>query len=280
MSKKGYKDMKKKILSVLLCIVFSSTLVIGCARNGNTNLKSTSEEIESEGGFSVNKNTTCITPLSIIKSKKTSVWYYADYAEHIAKDMCPISAYIFQDGYLTATYSYSWTLEENGIDWPTYGELSKMSISEIIERYESLDGHEQNGDGETSESSIEVNKDKQKYSVYGISDDTGNELQYEILGYKGEPPKMKGFVLPDPYYYGIYLRASSEQVFPIYESTFIGFRMYDPESKNSNYESHYFLTKVSDENTFTALDEVGAKGMEVDPDDYKSPYENTKLIKQ
>ena len=276
-------NMKKKILSILLCAVFTTSLIMGCAKNGGNSSSSASEEIEAEGGRSINKNATCITPLNIIKSKEPSIWFYSRDAERITKDTFPFGVYIFQNGYLTK-YWYEplevkgseetvWKKCANEVNWPTYGELSKMSTKEMIKHYESMDCYEENTGGDQGKK-ISKGKEKQKYSVYGISDGAGNELQYEILGYKGEPPKIEGFEFPNPYYQGIFLRASSEQVFPIYDATFVGFRVYDQDARDQNYEGDYFLTKESDVNVFTAMDELGVKGMEVDPEDYEFPYSN------
>ena len=46
------------------------------------------------------------------------------------------------------------------------------------------------------------------------------------------------------------------------------------DARDQNYEGDYFLTKESDVNVFTAMDELGVKGMEVDPEDYEFPYSN------
>lgn len=264
---------------------------MGCAKSENKtgnkteNKSEEAEEIEAEGGFSldeaeegtiVHNNPTYITPISILKSKEPIILFYSEYRDCISKDRFPSRVEIFQDGYLTVSYTTNfyptkgqeqWNAFTKDTNWPTYGELAKMNTDDIIARYKSL-AYDQSG----TEHILHMKNDKIKYSIYGISDGTGNELAYEILGYKGEPPKYEELELPDPYYDGIFLRSYSAESFPIYDSIFIGFFEYNKYGKDNNYEGGYYLIKAPDDNTFTAMDELGAKGMEVDPEDYGDNY--------
>lgn len=272
--------MKKKILSILLCAVFTTSLIMGCAKNGGNSSSSASEEIEAEGGFDVDQKVTYITPISILNSKEPTVWFYSEHRDYVTKDMFPKRVYIFQKGSLVAEYytrfientkdSSVWLEFSKETNWPTYGELSKMSIAEMIKRYESLDSCSYMAENSQEFKILSAGEENKEWSVWGFSDGTGNNLLHEILGYKATPPQIKGSDFPDPYYYGLDLRTGSQEIFPIYDAEFIGFNLYYKDGKDTNYESYkLFLTKAPDENTITAMDELGAKGMVVDPDDYK-----------